>query len=57
MLGKCKLLIKEKKQDPIMNLWSKIMYFNHMFAYERHLHNFELVCGNIPIFVDYVNQT
>lgn len=54
--AKCKEFVKVNRQDHVMKLCNKVMYLNKVFEYEQHLQYFELVCVDIPFFVDYFNQ-
>lgn len=33
------------------------MYSNNVFEFEQHLQHFEMVCTDIPSFIDYVHKT
>lgn len=54
---KCKDYVKYNRQKHVMNLWNKVMYSNSESDFEQNLQYFEVVCVDIPSFVEYVHQT
>ncbi|XP_058755819.1 uncharacterized protein LOC131629037 [Vicia villosa] len=54
---KCNDYVKSERQEHVMDQWNNIMYSNIEDEYDVHLKHFESVCGDIPAFVKYVNET
>lgn len=54
---KCKEYVESNRQYHVKYLWSNIMYSNRESEFVEHLKHFEVVCANIPLFVQYVHKT
>ncbi|XP_012567773.3 uncharacterized protein [Cicer arietinum] len=55
--AKCKQYVKKDRQEEVMDLWKKIVYSTSVEEYDHHLQQFELLCADIILFVDYVKDS
>lgn len=54
---KCKECVEYNRHEHVMDLWNKIMFSNKELRFVEHLKHFEVVCADIPLFVQYVPKT
>ncbi|XP_073225719.1 protein FAR-RED ELONGATED HYPOCOTYL 3-like [Cicer arietinum] len=55
--ARCKQYVKNDRQEEVMDLWKKIVYSTSVEEYDHHLQQFELLCADIILFVDYVKDS
>ncbi|XP_027189060.2 uncharacterized protein [Cicer arietinum] len=55
--ARCKQYVKKDRQEEVMDLWKKIVYSTSVEEYDHHLQQFEILCADIILFVDYVKDS
>lgn len=54
---KCKEYVESHKHEHVLDMWSNIIYSNTETDFVAHLNHFEVICADIPKFVQYVHET